>query len=223
MAHSEQINEIAAALAKAQALIKGAEKDRLNPHFKSQYATLDSVWKACREPLTANGLSVVQTIETGEHGPVMESILLHSSGQWISSTLAIRGDLDNVQKLGSVLTYLRRYSLSALVGVAPTDDDDGNEAAAGPMHSQRPAQSRPPQRPTPRPQPAQEIGPARIADMMLIDIRALPAVADVEAWADSNMRFVHDLPQDLGEMVKAELDKQHNSLAALQAEAEEGR
>ena len=101
MAHSEQINEIAAALAKAQALIKGAEKDRLNPHFKSQYATLDSVWKACREPLTANGLSVVQTIETGEHGPGMESILLHSSGQWISSTLAIRGDLDNVQSSGA--------------------------------------------------------------------------------------------------------------------------
>lgn len=137
---SEKIQELAAALGKAQAAIRGAQKDGRNPHFRSMYATLDSVWQACREQLTSNGFSVLQTFGANETvGDYMETLLLHTSGQWVSSRIrwAPPGGGSDAQKLGSYLTYLRRYALSALVGVAPTDDDDGEAAvgrAAGGQH-----------------------------------------------------------------------------------------
>ena len=127
---SEQINELASALAKAQGEIKGAAKDAANPFFKSKYADLDSVWEACREALSKNGLSVSQMVEPTDNGDVLLTMLLHSSGQWLSSTMSLKikgdGKSNELHALGSALTYLRRYSLSAIVGVAPSDDDDGN-------------------------------------------------------------------------------------------------
>ncbi|MDA0337719.1 MAG: ERF family protein, partial [bacterium] len=68
MQTSEMINELAASLAKAQALVKGAMKDATNPHFRSSYADLSSVWDACRDALTTNGLSVVQAPASGDDG-----------------------------------------------------------------------------------------------------------------------------------------------------------
>lgn len=131
MTHSEQINEIAAALSKAQAVIAGAVKDKTNPHFKSDYADLSSVWDACRKPLTDNGLSVAQTAATEEGRVGVTTILMHSSGQWISDTLVMKPTKDDPQGVGSCITYARRYALAAMVGVAP-EDDDGNAASAKP-------------------------------------------------------------------------------------------
>jgi hypothetical protein len=131
MTHSPEIHELAAALAKAQAVIAGAEKVGFNPHFKSKYADLSSVWEACRKALTANGLSVVQGTENGPDGGsvAVTTMLLHSSGQWMSSTLTMRPTKDDPQGFGSACTYARRYALAAMVGVAP-EDDDGNAASA---------------------------------------------------------------------------------------------
>lgn len=130
MQTSENINELAAALAKAQALVKGAMKDATNPHFKSSYADLSSVWDACREAITANGLSVVQAPEPGLDGAVcVTTRLMHSSGQWMEASLCCRPMKNDAQGVGSVITYLRRYSLAAMVGVAPEDDD--GESATG--------------------------------------------------------------------------------------------
>lgn len=131
MNHSEQINEIAAALSKAQAVISGAVKDKTNPHFRSDYADLASVWEACRKPLTDNGLSVAQTAATDEGRVCVTTLLMHASGQWISDTLAMRPTKDDPQGVGSCITYARRYALAAMVGVAP-EDDDGNAASAKP-------------------------------------------------------------------------------------------
>ena len=131
MLQSEQINELAAALAKAQAEISTASKDTKNPHFKSSYADLASIWSACRKQLTSNGISVVQAPSTNEDGSVVVTTrLLHQSGQWLESSMACRPQKQDAQGIGSVCTYLKRYSLSAMVGVAPDDDDDG-EAAVG--------------------------------------------------------------------------------------------
>ena len=128
MKTSEQINELATALAKAQNKIKSASKDSNNPHFNRKYADLASVWNACREPLTENGLSVVQ-IPADQNGRVsLTTMLMHTSGQFISSELSTRPTKDDAQGLGSAITYLRRYGLAAMVGVAPDDDDDGNGA-----------------------------------------------------------------------------------------------
>lgn len=130
MMHSEQINELAAALAKAQGTIQGAVKGKINPAFKSKYADLASIWDACREQLSSNGLSIVQTFDATPEGSVsLTTTLLHTSGQWIVSVLPVRPVKNDPQGMGSAATYARRYALAAMVGVAPDDDDDGNAAS----------------------------------------------------------------------------------------------
>ena len=129
MKHSEQINEIGAALAKAQGQVKGAKKDSANPFFKSKYADLASVSEACREALSSNGIAVVQAPTAIGDTVYVETMLIHASGQWMAETLMGKSKDDGPQALGSVITYLRRYSLAAFAGVAPEDDDA--EAAEG--------------------------------------------------------------------------------------------
>ena len=134
---SDQINELATALAKAQSAIQPAIKDAENLGFKnaktgkaSKYADLAAVWEACRAPLSANGLSVVQLPADTEPGRVaLTSMLLHASGQYISATFSMRPMQDTPHGAGSALTYLRRYALAALVGVVADEDDDGNAAS----------------------------------------------------------------------------------------------
>jgi hypothetical protein len=127
------IADLAAALCKAQAEMEGAKKDATNPHFKTNYADLASVWAAIREPLTKNGLAVVQLLRSIQGGVEVETILLHSSGQQISDVFAVPATKNDAQGYGSAATYARRYALMAMVGVAP-EDDDGN-GAVGPAGS----------------------------------------------------------------------------------------
>ena len=131
MNKSESIAGLAAALAKAQGQMKGAIKDSANPFFKSKYADLASVVEAIRAAFSANGLSYIQTVEPSEKDEVrVETTLLHASGEWIScGVLSLPVSKVDAQGYGSALTYARRYSLSAAVGVAP-EDDDGNAASA---------------------------------------------------------------------------------------------
>jgi ERF superfamily len=134
MMHSEQINELAAALAKAQGQIKGALRLSKNPFFKSAYSDLSSIWDACREPLSVNGLAVVQAPSITEDGRVsVTTLLLHASGQWIQETVSVMPKDDGPQAMGSVTTYLKRYSLAAVVGVTPEDDDDAEAAEGRPV------------------------------------------------------------------------------------------
>jgi len=129
MQRSEQINELTAALAKAQAAIEGAVKDKKNDHFKASYADLGAVWDAIREPLTKHGLSVVQFPRACEMGIEVETTLLHTSGQYMSDTLAMPVGRRDAHGFGSAITYARRYALMAVAGIAPVDDD-GNAATA---------------------------------------------------------------------------------------------
>jgi ERF superfamily len=124
---SENINELASALCKAQGEIKSAVEDKVNPHFKSSYASLDSVWQACRDALSKNGLSVVQLPVVDGEFLFLTTMLIHTSGQWIKSKMPITSAKMTPQAIGSGMTYMRRYCLAAMVGVAP-GDDDGNEA-----------------------------------------------------------------------------------------------
>jgi len=134
--HSEQLNELGAALAKAQAIMATAKKDSQNPFFRSSYADLASVWEACREPLTQNGLSVAQFPGFEPGNPptaLVTTILLHTSGQWMAETAGAPlpdqtrkdGSVEkaNAQGVGSAITYLRRYALAAVASVSPADDD----------------------------------------------------------------------------------------------------
>lgn len=127
---SDELNELFTALAKAQKDMRTAGLDSENPYFKSKYADLASVVSASRPFLTQNGLSVTQQIRTDGSGAiVLATILGHSSGQWIESTMRVVPPKNDAQTLGSYITYLRRYSYAALVGVVAADEDDDAEVA----------------------------------------------------------------------------------------------
>ena len=147
MNRSESIKELAAALPKAQAIMQGAVKDSENPHLRNKYADLASVWAAAREPLTKFGFSVVQLPVMTDRGTVaVETILLHESGEFISGIIEIPVSKQDAQGIGSAVTYARRYSLAAMVGIAPEEDD--GEAAVG----RAPADKKKAPASTPRPE-----------------------------------------------------------------------
>jgi hypothetical protein len=124
---SPELTELAKALAVAQSQIEGAMKGKVNPHFRSKYADLTSVWEACREPLSKNGLSIVQQpVADGDRVGVVTT-LLHQSGEWMRSTLWMKPERPGPQAAGSCITYCRRFSLASFVGVCP-EDDDGEKA-----------------------------------------------------------------------------------------------
>lgn len=121
--------ELNKALCKAQAEMMPAVKDATNPHFKSKYADLASIWYACRHPLASNGLCVTQAIQ----GDLLLTSLRHVGGGLVTSEMKIVcKDPTNPQSFGSALTYARRYALAALVGVVTDEDDDGTAAASKP-------------------------------------------------------------------------------------------
>jgi hypothetical protein len=163
MAASENLNELAAALSKTQAMLQGAIKDAKNDHFKSKYADLASCWDACREALAANGLSVVQLPEGDGSVVTMTTMLIHTSGQWVSCTGTFKPTKADPQGLGSCITYARRYQLCAIVGISP-EDDDGN-AASEPVKQQAKPEPKPERKPEPTPEP-----PAKTLDPDLAEI-----------------------------------------------------
>lgn len=132
MNHSDQINELAAALAKAQAELRNPVFDSQNPHFKSKFASLAQVRDTITPTLARHGLSVTQLATNDDQGrPSVETVLMHSSGQWVASTLAVPVAKADAHGAGSAITYARRYSLMAIVNVVGDQDDDGNSAVAG--------------------------------------------------------------------------------------------
>lgn len=129
MRHSEQLDKIAAALVVAQGGIAPVLKDATNPHFKSKFASLGAVTDAVRPPLLKAGISVLQTTtDEDETGFCVETMLLHTSGQWIASRVRMPIDKPTAQGAGSAITYGRRYGLAAALGVVADEDDDGNAA-----------------------------------------------------------------------------------------------
>lgn len=126
---SDLTDKLDAALAKAQGEIENAAKDAFNPHFKSNYSDLASVWNACRGPLSKHGISVTQWPTHSDLRSVTLMTRVAHAGQWMQSTMTMPTDKPTAQGIGSALTYARRYMLSAVAGVAPNDDDDGNAAS----------------------------------------------------------------------------------------------
>lgn len=127
MKMSESITNLATALAKAQAEIRPAIFDSTNPHFRSKYASLTAVMEACRDALSKNQIAVVQGASVVDGAVVVNTLLLHASGEYISDELSMPFAQATPQQIGSSLSYCRRYSLASLVGI--TADDDDAEAA----------------------------------------------------------------------------------------------
>ena len=133
MNKSESIQNLAAALSKAQAEFPVIKFDSVNPFLKNSYASLGAVIAGSRPVLAKNGLAVTQ-LTFGEDGVVgVETMLLHSSGEWISDRVSMqvgeeRGK-SSAQVAGSIVTYLRRYSLASILGIYADEDGDGNKPA----------------------------------------------------------------------------------------------
>ena len=124
MNQSDSIAKLATALSIVQGKLSHAKKDSANPFFKSKYADLESVWDACRSLLAENGLCVMQFPGEFLEGCMsLDTILAHSSGEYIKQTMEVPVTKLDPQGVGSALTYMRRYALAAVVGVVQADDD----------------------------------------------------------------------------------------------------
>lgn len=153
MRTSETIGKISEALAKAQAEFQPIPKNCVN-HYGKRYADLASIFAAVRPALSKYGLAIVQfftdPVKPNFSGVRVVTRLCHSSGEWMESSLELPCG-QKAQEYGSAITYGRRYSLAAILGVAADDDDDGNEASGKPETNQgqtpAPKEPKPPQRP----------------------------------------------------------------------------
>ena len=175
MKTSADLKNLAVALAEVQGRMKPLKRNADNPFFKSNYTDLAAMTEAIYPLLAPAGFSVIQ----GGDGQSLSTLLLHSSGEWIETSLPMPNE-PNPQKLGSVITYFRRYALAAIVGAASEgEDDDGNAAShptARPATSPTPANTgpsgqrnveRPDSRPAPpAPAPAPGAGPASPGDAL---------------------------------------------------------
>lgn len=125
--HTPELGQLFAALARAQCNMALAEKDGTNPYFKSKYPTLASVRLAIGDHLGREEIGFVQLPQDGPDGrPRILTVLGHSSGEFFGGIFSA---MDDIQAQGSLMTYMRRYGLCAIAGIAPQeDDDDGNMA-----------------------------------------------------------------------------------------------
>lgn len=209
---------LAAALAKAQAEMRNPAKEASNPHFGSKYADLASVRDAVLPALNANGLSVLQfPCDIGEL-PGLLTILLHTSGERVESVIRLRSPKTDPQGVGSALTYMRRYSLQSLGGVAGEADDDGNAASAPSKPQQQPARRQqstpaPPTQP-PAAEPAQPPAPVVTSDDVfnLLDECAEREGVSTESLVAALLANVKSNPASLDDMTPGEL---RNAAAAV--------
>lgn len=126
-----KVDQIAAALVKAQLEIQNPPLDTVNPFFESRFASLPGVRNAIVPIMAKHGIAVVQDLQTNDKGVVCTTILLHTSGQRMSfGPLYMPSTKADAQGFGSAATYARRYALLALACVAGEEDDDGNTASA---------------------------------------------------------------------------------------------
>jgi len=132
MNKSETIAELSSALNKAQSEMSGAKKTAKNPFFKSNYANLEEVIHCIKEPFADNGLSFMQFPVTSDGFAGVETVILHSSGEWISGEFMLKCAKNDPQGMGSAITYAKRYGLQGACGI-PSEDDDGNAATAKPV------------------------------------------------------------------------------------------
>lgn len=129
---SKGIDKLFSALAKAQGEMQSAKKTETNSYYKSKYADLATLMEAARPALSANGLCITQVFYYESNNVFIETILGHSSGQFLFCKSVIpstskEGGI-NCQSLASLITYMKRQYLSAIIGIAASGDDDGEKA-----------------------------------------------------------------------------------------------
>lgn len=130
------MSELTKAIIQAQLEIKPPVKDKINPRFKSSYASIDSIYAAIREPLFKNGIDIDHEFETIDGKTYVTTTLKHISGEEKKRKVPIFIENQGNQSFGSACTYARRYGICCLLAL-PSDEDDDGEAAENPLLSQK--------------------------------------------------------------------------------------
>ena len=190
MPTSEAINEISAALAKAQGEIANPAKESVNPHFRNISADLSSGINAIRAALSANGIAFTQLTRLAGDVLMVDTRLSHSSGQWIESEFPACRFPAKPQEVGSAITYARRYSLFACVGIAG-EDDDGE--AANKAETPAPARRAPPPPPRPVANNTSVEASQTIRDDMLECLKDIKTLPELEDWLDLERPLIDGL------------------------------
>jgi len=136
---SDSTTEITKALIGFQGELQPVHKTSVNPFFKSKYADLSAIWECIRGQLQKHELAVSQLPHVSENQIVLTTLLLHTSGEWLSSDLLVTpGKPNDPQAVGSALTYARRYALSAILGICSEEDDDAESAVVRVPKTEKP-------------------------------------------------------------------------------------
>ena len=189
MKTAETITEIIKALAKAQSELKPAETDSTNPRFKSSYNSLTSIWEAIREPLSSNGLIVIQDITSGDRMVEVTTRVLHTSGEWLEfGPLKIFTKDNDAQAFGSAVTYGKKYALCAALGVVRENDDDGNRAS---LNTQKSVPVEPPKKIT-----ADEV--EMIEELLIEHFDLRQSVLEKMKITSFSQLYARDLPRVVG-------------------------
>jgi len=145
MNKSESIAKLADALSRAQVEMPAAKFDSKNPFLKNEYASLGSIIDTAKPVLGKHGLAVSQLPYSEGDQVGIETVLMHQSGEWISTRLSMNADDEKgksaAQVAGSIITYLRRYSIAGILGMYSDEDTDGNESkpVSKPVRTAKPA------------------------------------------------------------------------------------
>jgi hypothetical protein len=219
MRTSEAIDALSAAMAAAQGEMKPAIKDATNPHFKSKYADLSSVFEAVRGPFAKHGLSVWQELGNADGGVTVSTRVVHKTGQWVEfGPLYVPAGKQDAQGLGSAATYARRYGLASALGVCADEDDDGHAAASGNGGGRLPAQ---PAAPAPKsadvPWTIKATSPEDFAKKFVERMAKAPDVQAATKLHDDNDANLKSLSKELYESCALAYDMkvgQHSKQAA---------
>ena len=185
------------ALVKAQKEMGSVIKNASNPHLKSKYADLGSVLEACQTALHSNGFAIVQPCGKDDHGAYVETVLAHESGENFASRVYLVVGKQDMQGVGSAITYARRYGLLGMAGLAP-EDDDGEATKA-------------PKREAPPP-----FDPVAAHDRIARKLEAAKTLADLaDAWEGATVKDIEDVRSDLAKALTSTKDR-------LKAELKEG-
>lgn len=198
MKQSETVAALFKALAQAQAEMPPAPKDAKNDHLRNTYATLGSIIATAQPVLARHGLGFSQMAGADEPGfMALTTRIFHESGEWIEDTMRAavpQSKLSEIQAAGSVLSYMRRYSLAAALGMS-TEDDDG-QAASAPKPAQAPRQAppRPSAAPAPAPAPQKPAsGPTLSAAQAQTLHKRLGAILAGTDWQGMDKEFAGDV------------------------------
>jgi hypothetical protein len=194
MKSSETTKGLSDALAKAQAIITNPAKDATNPHFRSKYATLDTGLNVVRDALSKHAISFTQGTRMEGDVMMLDTRLTHGN-EWMESEYPVCRFPAKQQEIGSALTYARRYSLFAIVGVAGEEDDDAN-AATSPTSAPRKASG-----------PSSEEQSKTILSALLSTLSAANTVAEVDKWVKDNLPTISKMLPEQKEELRSEVSQ----------------